>query len=316
MILQRPPAVPQPAVSVVIPAYEQPLQLQRCLNSLREQAFADFEIWVVDDGSAEPLWAEWADVHWPRLGWLRLPTNQGRAAARNQGWQQARGEWVIFLDSDMAVDPHFVQAHWDFQQRQGPGWLGQGKVIGTSAPDAYPEPSLWTDASRAFLATGNVCLPRQALAEQKGFDPDFNAYGWEDLELGWRLRQAGWRSAPVSAARSWHLEPSPQAANWERDRQKERERGRGGALFYHKHRHWEVALMTQLSPVNQALDQILGLGKPAVQAHWLKQIARLQGRHPKLALALYRGLLSHESLVSAQKAYSEQNTRALSEHRF
>ncbi|MGV3523942.1 MAG: glycosyltransferase family 2 protein [Candidatus Sericytochromatia bacterium] len=305
MIVQRPLALSQPAVSVVIPAYAQPKQLKRCLDSLREQRFADFEIWVVDDGSPDPLWAESLYRHWPRLGWLRLPHNQGRAVARNQGWQQARGEWVVFLDSDMAVSPDFVQTHWEFQHRQGPRWIGQGRIIGTSEPDARPHPSVWTDASRAFFATGNVCVAQRALRDAGGFDPDFSTYGWEDLELGWRLRQMGWRSAPVPQACSWHLEPPPQPTDWERDCHKERERGRGGAHFYAKHPHWEVALMTQLSPVNHLLDQLLGLGKPAVQAYWFKQIERMQARYPKLALALYRGLLSHESLISAQKTHAE-----------
>ncbi|PKL75222.1 MAG: family 2 glycosyl transferase, partial [Candidatus Melainabacteria bacterium HGW-Melainabacteria-1] len=184
-------------VSVIVPHYNRHDLLLRCLNALRQQHFGDFEIVLVDDGSTDPTLSELQPLFsvWPRLRRLVFSDNRGRAAARNAGLALARGELVIFLDADMDVGPDFVAEHWRFYVAQGAGWIGQGRIIGTQDPAIRPMPSLWTDASCARFATGNVSVAREILLRLGGFDEAFSGYGFEDLELGYRLMQAGWRSA-------------------------------------------------------------------------------------------------------------------------
>lgn len=280
-------------VSLIIPHHNRYQLLRRCLGSLREQSWADFEIIVVDDGSEPRLQPETAwDEPWSRLRWIQLARNRGRAAARNAGLAAARGELVVFLDCDMAVRGDFVAAHARFHLAQGPGWMGQGRIIGTQDIETLPAPSVWTDASRAQFATGNVSVAREMLLRLGGFDEAFSAYGFEDLELGFRLIRAGCKAGHVSEAVSWHYEPLPLEFDWAADVARERERGRGAALFYRRHPCFAVRMIVQLTPLHPLLDALPRLGGLISEARWREWIEALKPRHPKLALALYRGLLN------------------------
>lgn len=295
-----------PLLSVLIPVYRNFELLERCLKSLRNQDFADFEVWVVDDGSElapTPLLQDWRE-HWARLHWLRHVENRGRAAARNTALWAARGQWLVFLDADMAVAPDFLSQHWRFHLEHGPTWIGQGKIIETRTLEAQPQASIWTDASRAYFATGNVSVSRTALLEQQGFDESFSEYGWEDLELGLRLKKAGCQAAQVEGAISWHYQPGDQS--WEQAVQKEWARGRGAAQFLAKHSDWEVRLMTQLTPLHQGLDWLFRGGGLITETRWRRCIEALRPKHPALAEALYRALLSHYCLESAHAAWRQR----------
>ncbi|MBF2053481.1 MAG: glycosyltransferase [Candidatus Sericytochromatia bacterium] len=292
-----------PRLSLIVPAFDCPALLLRCLQSLQQQSMLDFEVIVVDDGSEPTLYTQLplALSDSPRLRWLRHAHNQGRAAARNTGWRAARAELLVFLDADMAVAADFVAQHWRFHLQQGPGWLGQGKIIGTSDGQAQPVASLWTDASQAVFATGNVSVPRKAMVVSGGFDEAFTEYGWEDLELGWRLLQHGYRSGRVPAT-AWHYEPLPQ---WQpealaRDRARAEAAGRGAALFFTKHPTLAVRWMTQLAWPQAVLDSALLGGRR--EQFWLVLARYMLKSQPKLGLALYRLVLNHYTVQAARRA--------------
>lgn len=295
--------------SVLIPSYNNLSGLKLCLESLQNQWSADFEVIVSDDGSIDgtATYLEALSLRWPRLRWVRLEENQGRSVARNQALKLAQGALVIFLDSDMIVPPEFVSAHLNFHHRQGSGWIGQGAVIIThDAVHPMNTPfSPWTDASRAFFDSCNVSVARSALEQAGGFDPDFREYGWEDLELGLRLRQQGLRSAPVPEARGYHLEAPFQRQDWPTLIAKEAARGRGAWLFFQKHPTLEVRLITGLTPLHRFLDWLLWAGGRLDKAKVLNKLERLQAKgQEKMALALLRALLHHyhlQALAQAQR---------------
>ncbi len=97
----------QPLVSVVVPAFNAEKHISTCLESLRRQTLAGFEIVVIDDGSID----ETAVVADNILSRSSLPyqvlsqPNQGVSAARNHGLDVARGKYVMFLDSDDYIGP-------------------------------------------------------------------------------------------------------------------------------------------------------------------------------------------------------------------
>ena len=98
-----------PLLSIIIPTYNRSALLLETLESVRPQAFADFEVIVVDDGSTDDtravLAGEAAHEHWS--GKLRVyrQDNRGPGAARNLGIQHASGEYCFFLDSDDLLFP-------------------------------------------------------------------------------------------------------------------------------------------------------------------------------------------------------------------
>jgi glycosyltransferase involved in cell wall biosynthesis len=84
--------------SVIIPTYNRLLFLQKAINSVFEQNFSDFEIIVVDDGSSDGTW-DWLQSQGSRVIALKQ-LNSGPGAARNLGASHARGDYLVFLDSD------------------------------------------------------------------------------------------------------------------------------------------------------------------------------------------------------------------------
>ena len=92
-----------PAVSVIIPTYDRPRLLRRAVESARS-AGESVEVVVVDDASTD----ETAEVCRKLAGikYVRLERNQGVAGSRNAGIQQARGEFLAFLDGDDLWEPH------------------------------------------------------------------------------------------------------------------------------------------------------------------------------------------------------------------
>lgn len=88
--------------SIVIPTYNAAAFVSKAIGSAQRQDLGDLEIILVDDGSADatvPVIQKLAETD-PRIRILRLPDNQGPAAARNLGFQAARGEWIAVLDAD------------------------------------------------------------------------------------------------------------------------------------------------------------------------------------------------------------------------
>ena len=191
-------------LSIVIPTYNRQPILAKCLQALEQQHFdantaiAGYEIVVVDDGSTD------GTLDWLRAAAAALPhvvtyvqEHGGPAGARNLGVERAQGDTIIFIDSDLVVTPCFLQAH-ATALRQGAQDLGSdrlftyGAVINTcNFEEPTSEPYKLTDFSAAYFATGNVAIARRWLLEAGLFDTQFQLYGWEDLELGVRLKKLG-----------------------------------------------------------------------------------------------------------------------------
>lgn len=88
-------------ISIIIPAYNAAAFLPECLDSIFCQQYADYEVLCIDDGSTDntpELLQHYAERH-PQLHILSQP-NQGMSTARNHGLKEARGEYILFVDSD------------------------------------------------------------------------------------------------------------------------------------------------------------------------------------------------------------------------
>src|SRR5713226_4493070 len=97
-----------PQISIVIPTYNGSRFIQSALTTVLSQTFSDWELIVVDDGSADgtpDLINEYASE--PRITILRLD-HQGLARARNRGLAVAQGDYVAFLDVDDQWRPTYL----------------------------------------------------------------------------------------------------------------------------------------------------------------------------------------------------------------
>ena len=192
------------SLSLVMPTYDEPERLEAALESLSRQDYppAASEIIVIDDASpqldAERLHAALAPFP---LRLIRNLYNQGRARARNAALRVAKGDIIIFLDSDMTVGPDFLRTHVERHRTQAEavfiGNIRFASEIPTTRLTRYIEGRGVHGAEveqpmhfKCFV-TGNSSLRRSSLLRVGFFDEDLTAYGGEDLELGYRLHRAG-----------------------------------------------------------------------------------------------------------------------------
>src|SRR5262245_3339417 len=100
-----------PEISVIVPIFNTDKYIAKSLNSIIGQSFSDIEIICVDDCSSDKS----ANVvkafarNDARIRLIRHATNLGPGGARNSGIEAARGEFLVFIDSDDYVDPNFVE---------------------------------------------------------------------------------------------------------------------------------------------------------------------------------------------------------------
>ena len=299
--------------SVVIPTYNRKPILEKCLRALEQQqsSISGYEVIVVDDGSTDGT-LEWlTDSAFPHVRSL-AQDHQGPAAARNLGVQAAQGDTIIFIDSDLIVTPFFLQAHADALVA-GAKKLGSdrlftyGWVINTCNFDApTSEAYKLTDFSAAYFATGNVAISRKWLELAGLFDPRFQLYGWEDLELGVRLKKLGLKLIKCPEAVGYHWHPPFNIEQIPNLIEKEIQRGRMGILFYEKHPTWNVKMMIQMTWLHRLLWGMLTLNG-SLNERTLAPLLRWLIAHgkPQLALEVARIFLNWYSVKSAYAAYTE-----------
>ncbi len=96
--------------SIIVPVYNVKKYLTRCLDSILNQSFRDYEVIVVDDGSTDGS-AELCDRYSERYADIHVfhQPNMGLSGARNTGLDHAAGEWIVFVDSDDWIEPELLK---------------------------------------------------------------------------------------------------------------------------------------------------------------------------------------------------------------
>jgi len=259
-------------VSVVIPTYNRRPILEKCLAALESQQTSAtpverYEVVVVDDGSTDGT-PDWLRQNADRFPHVRLieQIHGGPAEGRNRGVDHALGDVIVFIDSDLVVTPVFLAAHaatllknWDATGDRL--CFTYGAVINTAnfeQPTA--ERHKLRDLSWAYFATGNVAIDRSVLERSGLFDTGFRLYGWEDLELGERLRRMNVRLLKCPDAVGYHWHPALSLDQIPRLIEVEGERARMGLVFYRKHPTRRVRFIIQFTWMHRVLWELLTLG--------------------------------------------------------
>lgn len=122
----------EPVISVIVPIYKVEKYLHRCVSSILQQTFLDFELLLIDDGSPDrcgEICDEWEQKD------TRIRTyhqsNRGLSGARNKGIDNARGRYIVFIDPDDFVLPDYLLHLQQLMssQRAGNGFGVQGYKI-------------------------------------------------------------------------------------------------------------------------------------------------------------------------------------------
>ena len=200
---------PAPKASIVVPSRGGAVRLPHLLAALRAQTEPSWEAIVVIDGDvddSESVVAA-AAANGDPVRAIVFPENRGRAAALNAGFAAARGDVLIRSDDDMRPRPEWLAGHLAAHAEEFAGGAPAGAI---ALPiNIYPP----TPYSRAYGAErngrfrqeayavaperqwrywgGNVSVSRASFERVGPYDESFRAYGWEDVEWGYRAAQAG-----------------------------------------------------------------------------------------------------------------------------
>lgn len=268
-----------PEISVVMPTFNRCDTLQVVLPAiLNQHTRRPYEVLLCDsgstDGTAELVAAQQQAlaerVHAPELRYLVGP-NKGRSGARNLGIGAARGKLILFVDADIIADPGLLEQHAQTHERFADTHPGSQpcavvgrevqidsleeyeRVCGQRALQRTLHPDRRKRLSWLFFLTGNASVPLATFKAVGGFDEAFVGYGHEDLELGYRLENAGIALVYQAAAINYHWHP----VGFEERCRKMHMAGVSTVRFYNKHRDPSIRLKLGWNPLSLGLHAVL-----------------------------------------------------------
>ncbi|MDP3061791.1 MAG: glycosyltransferase family 2 protein [Chloroflexota bacterium] len=218
----------RPLVSVVIPNWNMRDLLDRCLQSILQSSYENFEVIVVDDGSSDgsPELVREKYGSDPRLTLLVNRFNQGVSKACNCGYEHSRGKYVVFTHSDVYVAADWLQPLVEALEADPTIGAAQGKILSSQNPrvilnggstiDYLGVPHTGQDYLTAdkgdrdqprdifYAWPASMIVPKGILEKVGAFDSDY-FYCYDDVDLGWRMWLAGYRIVYVPESRIWHV---------------------------------------------------------------------------------------------------------------
>lgn len=130
-----------PEISIIVPVYKAESYLSTCIDSILSQTFSDFEVILVDDGSPDnclQICREYA-ARDNRISVIHQE-NQGQAAARNHALEQAKGQWICFVDSDDLIHPQMAELLYKAAVGSGAPISMCQMLEAAEPPDAFMQP--------------------------------------------------------------------------------------------------------------------------------------------------------------------------------
>lgn len=202
-----------PQLSIIIPTYNRKNILLKTLDGFKHQTARAgiLEILVIDDGSTDGTGAAVSDFGSTSPITIRCfaSPRKGQGAARNYGIREAKGALLLFGDDDIIPEQTLVAEHLAWNQRYpADNFAILGHV--NWSPEVQPTPFMeWLgldgvlfgfrrlspgmEVGIQFFYSCNISIKKGFLVREGVFDESFRAYGYEDVELGYRLVNKGLR---------------------------------------------------------------------------------------------------------------------------
>jgi len=238
-VFQRVPqtaTVKLPMVSVVICSYNGASTVETCLRSMEKIRYPDYEVVFVDDGSTDHTQEILAKFPWVRN--IRQK-NMGLSHARNVGMNAARGEVVVYTDSDCEADEDWLYYLALSLVRSNHGGMGGPNLIpdeGSWVADCVglspggPTHVMVDDRTAEHVPGCNMAFYTSVLKQVNGFDPQYRKAG-DDVDVIWRIQNLNQSIGFSPAAQVWHYRRNTVKAYLKQ----QRGYGEAEALLKYKH---------------------------------------------------------------------------------
>jgi GT2 family glycosyltransferase len=192
-----------PFFSVVIPTYERPDDLRRCLNALKpvnQPQSPAYETIVTDDSrsySSRVL----VEKEFPEVIW-EMGKKNGPGGNRNAGASKVSGEWIVFIDDDCIAQKGYLLAYLKAIEGNPKVDLFEGYIFPDRPKRTWAE-TCPENSSGGMFWTSNLCVRKKVFDELGGFDETFEV-AYEDVDFAYRIKQDGKKTLFVKDAAACH----------------------------------------------------------------------------------------------------------------
>lgn len=205
-----------PYFSVIVPIYNRPEEGKELLESLALQTYKNFELVLVEDGSkfsCESIVPEFKNLF--DINYIRK-VNTGRSDTRNVGMKHAKGDYLIFFDSDCIIPPQYFEILCEKLQQENTPCFGGPDSAHESFSNIqkainYAMTSFWTtggirggkiNMEKFVPRTFNMGFSKEVYDKVGGFNEKID-YG-EDMDISARIRKAGFSIALFNEVFVYH----------------------------------------------------------------------------------------------------------------
>ncbi|MDP2924677.1 MAG: glycosyltransferase family 2 protein, partial [Candidatus Omnitrophota bacterium] len=213
-------------LSVIIVNYNRKDLLKKCLDAVRSQSFRDIETIVVNNGSSDGS-SDMVRMDYPEVKLIENKENLYFCRANNQGIKEAKGEFILCLNSDCVLDKYYLKEALESFKLDRKIGMVSGKIlrmdkktidstglfVGRNRKPAERgygklDRSQYQNPGYIFGVSGACALFRKDMLEdikdENGyFDETFEMY-YEDLDLCWRAQKKGWKAYYNPKAVAYH----------------------------------------------------------------------------------------------------------------
>ena len=211
-------------VSVVVPNWNGMRFVGMCLDSLAKLDFEDYEVIVVDNGSADGS-REMIEEQYPDVKLLKLPDNMGFAIACNEGIKASNAEYIVLLNNDIEVTPDWLRELYEGMERHPECGMGTTKMMFLDQRDVFyntgdlfhswsagggrgqgeKDVGQYEKEDYVFGACAGAGIYRREFFNQVGlFDEDFFIFA-EDVDLNMRGQLQGHKAVYLPKAKVFHI---------------------------------------------------------------------------------------------------------------
>jgi len=250
-------------ISVQICTYNRKNLIGKALEALFGQDYPKdkYEIVLVDDGSKDGTGEVVKSLDPPCKFTYIYQENAGLSTGRNQGIRAASGEIILFVDDDIMASEtllaEHMKIHREYDMAVVRGWVNH--VDDLEKPVKQPKFTM-QDISTAFFWTSNVSVAKKYLEEAGMFDETFREYGWEDLELGLRLKSLGLILKYNRNAVVYHYKSRWKKSDLPKLLKQARSKGRTAVIFLDKHPTVRVKMATGIHTMRFFWNDLVEMG--------------------------------------------------------